>query len=86
MLLGSGIDAMSHGAAVAQQTPVPVDIANTYPNDVMRVLWWLLGILASFAVFVSCGTAIWMLKTVMAHDKDIQSIKERCKILHDEEE
>lgn len=56
-----------------------------HSSDVIVYLWWALGILATFAVFISSGTAVWMLQKVLKHDNDIAVIKARCE-LHTEEE
>lgn len=61
----------------------PVSITQEHPDDVIKIMWWALGVLASGAVFVSCSTAVWTLKKVINHDMEIHSMKQRCALLHE---
>lgn len=57
-------------------------ITNQYPNDTITVLWYALGMIASFVSLVLGMVGLWSLKKIMEHDKDIVAIKTRCGIEH----
>lgn len=50
-----------------------------YPSDTIKILWYALGLIASFVSLILGGIGVWSLKKIMQHDKDIVAIKTGCK-------
>ncbi len=53
-------------------------LTTEHAPDVIMYLWWALGILATGAASVSTGVGVWMLKTILRHERELVEIKTHC--------
>lgn len=74
-LLAIAIVAMA-GTVSAQDTSITV----AHSDDVIKILWWALGVMATIVAAIITGVSVWMVKKIIEHDKEIVAIKTKCEL------